>query len=137
MRTHPGEERLLEAFETCSLPPEEFGHAEHLQVGWEVLAIEPLSEALTRFSRALRRFAAAAGGPDKYHETITWFYLLLLNERRGLLAHDHDWETFRDHNSDLFGSSRELLSRYYSADRLSSDRARREFLLPDLLPCAA
>ena len=41
----------------------------------------PAAEALARFSKVLRRYAASLGKADRYHETITWAYLLLLNER--------------------------------------------------------
>src|SRR5262245_19145544 len=71
---------FLRAFEDCTLPAELFDHREHVRLAWLYLRGAPLLVALDRFCRGLRRFAAAAGMPDRYHETITWAYLFLIHE---------------------------------------------------------
>ena len=64
--------------------------------------------------------------PGKYHDTITWFYMLLIAERH---KSDEDWEDFRSANTDLF--ERDLLTRYYTRECLASEDARTRFVLPD------
>lgn len=121
---------LVDAFEACTLPPDEFHHREHVRVAWTYLASMPLMDALQRFTTSLRRFATAAGSPQRYHETITWAYLLLVHER--IERHGGtDWESFSKANPDLLSWSPSVLDRYYRAETLASDLAKRVFVMPD------
>jgi hypothetical protein len=86
--------------------------------------------ALERFCGGLRRVAQAAGKPERYHETITWAYLLLINERMERSGRDLSWEEFARRNPDLLRWKPSVLEAYYSAEDLASDLARRVFVLP-------
>src|SRR3954468_9344060 len=70
---------LARAFDGGEIPNGSFRHEAHLQVAWTYL-IESSSvgEASEKISLTLRRFAAAAGVPEKFHETITQFWMRLL-----------------------------------------------------------
>ena len=74
-------DELIQQFECGDTPAETFHHADHVRLAFEYLRRYSAIEALERFSNALRRFAAAQGKADRYHETITWTYLLLIRER--------------------------------------------------------
>ena len=117
----------LRAFEGGALDPAQFPHAEHLRLGYEMLERYPFGEAVTRFSGGLKLLAARAGKPEVYHETITVAFLALINERR---ARDNGqaWSEFKRANSDLF--DKRCLKRWYGAEQLASDLARRTFCLP-------
>lgn len=121
----------LDAFEAGSLDPEAFDHEAHVYVGWLYLERFPLLETIGRYSQALRSLTTKLGVPDKYHETITWFFLALIAERREA-TRGHGWFAFRSENDDLFHGAR-LLARYYSKECLMSDHARQAFVLPDRL----
>ena len=117
----------LTALETGALDPARFPHPEHIRLAYEMLARYPFGEAVTRFSRGLKLLAAKAGRPEVYHETITVAFLALINERRareGAL----DWSLFRTANADLF--DKRCLQKWYTAEQLASDLARRTFCLP-------
>jgi len=118
---------LVERFEACTLPPEEFPHEAHVYVAWSYLRELPLAMAADRFIRNLKRYAASLGKTTLYHETITWAYMLLVNERMD----EGDWDEFRAANQDLLTFRPSILDRYYTAETLSSARARTTFLLPD------
>ena len=75
------DEEFIAQLEAGTLPEDQFHHADHLHAAWLYLTRFPAAEALARFSKVLRRYAASLGKADRYHETITWAYLLLLNER--------------------------------------------------------
>ena len=120
--------QLREAFDACSLDPETFHHEQHVAVAWTYLQDFPLAQALERFSSALLRFATSAGAPQKYHETITWAFLIVLNERMQQMP-DASWEQFAAANPDLMQWPASL-DRYYSAGVLASDLAKRTFVLP-------
>ena len=74
-------DQLIKQFEDGTTPAATFHHADHVRLAFEYLYRYPALEALEKFSAALRRFAAAQGKPQLYHETITWAYLLLIRER--------------------------------------------------------
>ena len=117
----------LHALEVGALDPARFPHAEHVRLGYEMLCRHSFGEAVDRFSRGLKLLAAKAGQPQVYHETITVAFLALVNERRARRGAD-DWDDFRAHNADLL--DKRCLRKWYSADQLASDLARRTFCLP-------
>ena len=120
----------IERLESGDIDAGTFDHESHVYLGWLYVGAYPLPEAISRFSAALKRLVKKLGAEGKYHETITWFYLLLIAERRSS-ATDHSWFTFRRQNSDLFARQPAILQQYYSDELLGSDRARAGFVLPD------
>ncbi len=122
---------LLEQFERATLPPECFHHQEHVRVAFLYLAEHPALEALRAFSKALQRFATRHGKSNLYHETITWAYIFLIRERMARAGHPQSWDEFANNNVDLLTWKGGVLSRLYREETLSSDLARRVFVLPD------
>ncbi len=116
----------IEALERGEIDVEAFDHEAHVFAAWRFVAELPLPEAIERFSGALMRLTRKLGVPEKYHGTVTWFYMLLIAER---YRPDQDWAAFRDANQDLL--ERDLLARYYTPECLASDEARARFVLPD------
>ena len=123
---------FVAAIESCAISCGDFHHADHVRLAWIYLRRYPLVEAIGRFTESLRRFAAHCGAPKKYHETITWAYLLLIHERMQRDDARCEWEDFRAGNADLFSWNPSILERdYYAPETLRSDLARRIFVLPD------
>ena len=121
--------RLVAAFEECTLPPAQLHHEEHVQIAWWLLLEEPADRAIARFVGGLRRYAAHIGKPEVYHETITWAYLLLINERLERGGRQRSWDQFRRDEADLL--ERDFLHAYYRPATLASAVARRVFVFPD------
>jgi hypothetical protein len=122
----------IESLESATIDADAFDHEAHIYVGWLYLERYPLTEAIEQFTNALRRLTRKLGVPGKYHETISWFYLLLIEERRSV-SMPNDWFAFRRANNDLFCHDDNIVERYYSKELISSDRARQSFVLPDRL----
>jgi hypothetical protein len=121
----------LRAFETGRLDPARFPHSEHVRLGFEMLRRHSFGEAIVRFSRGLQLLAAKAGKPQIYHETVTVAFLALINERR-IAGCGESWPEFEANNADLF--DKRCLEKWYGAEQLRSDLARRAFCLPRPLP---
>lgn len=123
------DDQLLAAFQDTSLPDEKFHHREHLRVAFLCLRRErDLARAALRFRRALKRYARAHGKPNLFHETITWAYLALINER---MRGEATSEEFLAANPDLLSHREGLLSRYYDVAAITqSNLAREVFQLP-------
>jgi hypothetical protein len=126
-----GEQTFIREFESCRLPEEGFQHRDHVRLAWLYLRQGSVLAALARFSEGLKRFAAAKGKAGLYHETITWAYILLINERMQRTGRDATWEEFVAANPDLFDWKNSILKLYYRDETLKSDLARKVFLLPD------
>jgi hypothetical protein len=124
-------EQLIQQFEAGKTPADSFHHADHVRLAFEYLCRYPVIEALQRFADALRRFAAVHGKTQRYHETITWAYLLLIRERIARAGDTPTWEAFSQHNPDLLIWKDGVLTMLYRQETLDSDLARQTFLLPD------
>jgi hypothetical protein len=107
-----------------------FRHRDHVRLAFICLREDPSLRGLDGFVRALQAFAAHAGRPELYHETLTWAFLLILRERmeQGTAA---NFDEFADANPDLLAWQPSVLDRYYRPETLSSPRARRVFVMPD------
>jgi hypothetical protein len=66
-----------------------------------------------------------------WNETVTWAFLLLIRERMARAGGRQTWAQFAAHNEDLLNRKDNVLKKYYRGETLSSDLARRAFLLPD------
>jgi hypothetical protein len=124
------DDEFVRAFESTELPAEAFPHAGHVRVAWWYLQHEPILTALARFRTALQRFAAAKGKPDRYHETITIAFMLLIAERLGG-TRDLSWDEFAKSYPDLLQWQPSVLAQFYSAEALASPRAKETFVLPE------
>jgi hypothetical protein len=123
---------LTRALERGEIANENFQHASHLHVAWVYLAeSSSVQQAGNKMRNTLRRFAAAAGKPEKYHETITLFWVHLLS-RAYAASRGEPLEEIVHANPQLLEKNFPLA--YYSAERLFSDEARTSWVEPDLKP---
>ncbi len=118
---------LTDSFERCELGADAFIHADHVGVAYEMLNRYDFLEASTRYARCIDTIATAAGAADKFNLTITLAFLSVIAERRHTTKHA-SYAEFLERNPDLLEKS--VLEQWYAPDRLSSDLARRMFLMP-------
>jgi hypothetical protein len=101
------------ACERGEVPASAFHHADHLRLALVYLCeSESVESAAERMAATLRAFAARAGHPEKYHHTLTLFWI-------------HKVAQLLD---------KELPAAYYSEARLSSPQARSQWVDPDRRP---
>lgn len=127
-------DELIRQFENCSLPLEALRHSVHIQIAFLYLRKYPVLDVLARFPAALTRYAEAHGKAGLYHETITWAYILLIQERMMRAGRAQEWEEFKTANADLMTWTTTILKQYYRDETLSSALARKIFLFPDKAP---
>lgn len=125
------DQELIERFERLTLPLESFHHREHVRVAFLYLQQYPAQKALQAFCESLRRFAEAYGKANLYHETISWAYVFLIQERMARAGNAQSWEEFARNNADLLAWKDGILSRMYRAETLASDLAKKIFVFPD------
>jgi hypothetical protein len=126
------DDELLARFAALELAPAEFHHLEHVRLAFVLLARRgDFGEAAVEFRRLLRAFATARGAADRYHETFTWAYLILVHERMARGGYASSLELVAA-NPDLLDHQRGALARYYDVAAITqSPLARRVFVLPD------
>ena len=119
---------LTERFLNHDVDNAQFGHAGHVQVAFELLSSHDFIDAAAIYAKGIRAIAAKAGAPKKFNLTITYAFLSLIAERMDRWP-DREFGAFVASNPDLM--SKNLLERWYSPNRLTSDTARTVFLLPE------
>ncbi|WP_394824710.1 hypothetical protein [Pendulispora albinea] len=120
---------LVRAFEEASIDPATFHHREHLYVAWCYLRALPLEEALARFVHHLRALTVALGAPGKFHATITWLYVVLLDQAMER-SPGASFDELLAENPALLDHREGALLLHYDRGQLDSPEARRRFVLP-------
>jgi len=123
-------EEFVQQFEADMIDEGSFHHADHVRLAFAYLSQYPALQALEKFSAALKRFAAARGKAERYHETITHAYFFLIRERMARTS-GKTWDEFARENADLLQWKDGILNSYYQDATLHSDLARSVFLFPD------
>jgi len=119
---------LLERFETLKIAPADFSHSDHLQVAYAMLEKYEFVDACTRYAATIKAMAESVGALDKYNATITIAFMSVIAERKAS-SDEANLQAFLTSNPDL--QDRNILMSWYSKERLTSDLARKQFLLPD------
>lgn len=124
------DEQFARAFERGEIAPAEFDHRAHVRVAWVYLREGPsLDAATTRMRDAIRRFAAAAHVPQKYHETITVLWMRLLADAASRVATPCELAELFERCPEL--ADKDLPLKYYSRERLFSEEARGRWVAPE------
>jgi len=127
------DEQFLNDFEAFEIPAERFNHEAHVRLAYVYLCRGDKEDATNRMKQALLGYLAHLGvDPGKYHETITRAWI-------GAVSHFMDATTacggfadFISRNSMLLDTK--IMLSHYSAEVLFSNRARCEFVDPDVSP---
>lgn len=123
-------EELVRAFETCEVNPAEFKHYHHLAVALWYLKNLPYEEASDKVRAGLRRLAATFGSSG-YHETVTVFWLKMV---QSFLANVGSRRTILESANMLAAkcANKTLIADYYSEETIASAKAKNEWVEPDL-----
>jgi hypothetical protein len=122
------DDAFLARFEAASL--RSFDHRDHLRVAFAYARRGGVEHAVARAREGLRRFTAAHGLGERYHDTLTTAWARVVGHH-AVRARDDDFDAFLAAHPRLL--ERDLLSAHYSRERLFSPAARAGFVAPDLL----
>ena len=124
-------EAVVSGFESCITAAADFTHVDHLTVAAVYLHRSSFEEAMRKMRAGLFRFIEHYGVVGKYHETLTVFWMKVVQVRLADLAPDCSLLEATNTVIEALSDSR-LVFEYYSGDRLWSDEARQVWLKPDL-----
>ncbi|MFF4919979.1 hypothetical protein ACFY4B_05295 [Kitasatospora sp. NPDC001261] len=108
---------------------ERFGHRQHVRLTWLAVRRHGADEALTLVGEGIRRTAAKAGAPQKFHVTMTRAWVELVAHHADAAP---DFDTFAARHPELL--DKELLTRHYRPGTLAGEQARTTWVEPDLAP---
>lgn len=123
------DEQFLAAFEAGKIANQDFHHRDHLRLAWIQIRRLGVERAAQAVSGAIRQFAAGHGHADRYHETMTRFWVRVV----GMGINRHPTLAFED----LLAAEPHMLDknlpfRHWSRERMGSDEAKRQWTEPDL-----
>jgi hypothetical protein len=126
-------EEFLAAVRQTTAARGHFGHREHLELTWAFLERYDFARATEEISTGLRRVAEAHGQPERYHETITRFWIQLMDHSRRSTPTAQTFEELLQARPFLLEKS--LAERHWSRDALFvQPGARTAWVEPDIRP---
>ena len=125
---------FVRAFEAYEIKSGELDHRSHLRLAYTYLCGHDPQTTLQLIRQAILDFLVHAGvkPESKYHETITQAWILTVDWSMATTPGTRSASEFLAANPMLLDSG--LLAKHFSAERLSSDTARKRFVAPDRAP---
>jgi len=125
---------FVQQFESCAFPFDQWHHRAHVKLAYIYLVRLGFDGAARKLRQGIRAFNAANKVPDEptrgYHETLTMFWLHLLQMTLQEYGRRATADDFFDFHPQL--GEKKIHRLFYSADLFMTERAKREFVEPDL-----
>jgi hypothetical protein len=127
---------FMARFEAAQWDADQWHHREHIKIAYLYLTRLGVEGALARVRAGIQRLNARHGVPESptrgYHETMTCAWLQLVYLSLCEYGANESADDFYEANPQL--SEKKALRFFYSKERLMSERAKYEFVEPDLAP---
>lgn len=124
---------FLTAFENCKLPPTLFTHEAHLRLAWLHLKASGVEVTVDTILKQIANYAAHFGAPGKFNVTLTVAAIKIVHHFQ-LKSSSDNFVEFMLEFPQLKSDFKDLISAHYGFDIFNSQRAKVEYLAPDLLP---
>lgn len=122
-----------EAFANCTLSPSLFSHEAHLRLAWIHLYRHGLEGGIKAVCDQITNFVNHLGAQDKYNHTLTVAAVKVVHH----FMQQVDYDNFFDFilaTPRLKTDFKTLIESHYSFDIFNSEKAKKEYLEPDVLP---
>jgi hypothetical protein len=126
------DDAFVTEFESCRFPNAQFRHADHIRLAWIYLRRYDYQAAEDKMRRSIQGFARHLGAEQKFHETITVFWMRLVNAALQLTSNFANFPDFASAHAWLL--NKELIFEFYSRELVLSDIARCGWVEPDIKP---
>jgi hypothetical protein len=126
---------FVRAFLEGSLPPTQFHHRDHLRLAWCLTRQLGVAAATRTITSGIRRFAAEHGQADKYHETLTQFWVRIVGHLIDARPDIAEFARFLTTFPQVL--NKDLPYRHWRRETMGSLSARVQWVEPDLLALPA
>lgn len=123
---------FIEQFVNGTLNPKIFNHEAHLRLAWLYIDKFGLEQAERDIQNQLQNFVSSIGAKGKYNKTLTIVATRIVNRFMQNFKSDN-FADFINEFPQLVFQFEALVNRHYSFDIFDSQKAKVEFLKPDLL----
>jgi hypothetical protein len=121
------------AFKERTLDPTLFTHEAHLRLAWIHVRQYGVEHAIENINQQLLQFVDYVGARDKFNKTVTVAAIRAVNH----FINKSKSESFADFIQEfprLKYNFKELLAFHYGYEIFKSEKAKKEYIEPDLLP---
>ncbi|GAB5539191.1 MAG: hypothetical protein Salg2KO_12940 [Salibacteraceae bacterium] len=130
---HYTDEHFEQQFSSCQLNPELFSHEAHLRLAWIHITKYGVDAALENIQEQLKAYVKHLGAEGKYNKTVTIaavkaVYHFVLKSK------SDNFQDFIIEFPRLKNNFRGLMDSHYGIEIFNSERARKDYIEPDLLP---
>lgn len=126
------DEEFIDSFFSGGLPNGEFHHRDHLRLTWLVLSRHGRERGSQMLTHGIRNFASAHGQASRYHETMTQFWIRLVDHVRTSQPQLDSFDGFL--TAFPAALDKNLPFRHWTRDVMMSPDARATWVEPDLVP---
>ncbi|EZH74298.1 hypothetical protein ATO12_15645 [Aquimarina atlantica] len=126
------DEAFKNQFTECTLNPEIFSHEAHLRLAWIMINDHGIEQAEKEMHIQLQHFVEFVGAKDKYNTTVTIVATKAVNHFMNQSKSDN-FKDFIAEFPQLKTNFKQLINSHYSFDIFDSEKAKTEFLAPDIL----
>ncbi|HOY12792.1 MAG TPA: hypothetical protein PLY70_06610 [Saprospiraceae bacterium] len=127
------DQTFMDQFRNGTLNPELFSHEAHLRLAWLHLRKFGEKIALENITSQIIHYVTLLGARDKYNETLTIAAAKTVKHFMEKQEID-DFQEFIQTYPRLKFQFKDLLFQHYKVDIFNNEKAKSEFLEPDLLP---
>ncbi len=128
------DQELIHQFETGKLPHKQLTHEAHVRVAYWYASRNTLVDAIDAMRVNTQRYIGATDHEHAltlgYHETITVAFMRIIHHANAMTGPHESSLVFCDRHPELL--TKFAVNRYYSAEVIASDEAKREFVAPDI-----
>jgi hypothetical protein len=126
------DQEFIDGFFSGKLLNGEFHHRDHLRLTWLVLSRHGRERGSRMLAHGISHFAAAHGQASRYHETMTRFWIWLVDHVRTSQPQLDSFEEFL--TAFPAALDKNLPFRHWTKEVMMSPSARSTWVEPDMVP---
>ena len=120
-------------FKDCILDPALFSHEAHLRLAWIHITKHGLNQAIKNVCDQIVAFTHSLGASTKFNKTLTVAAVKIVYHFIQKSKSDN-FQDFMVEFPRMKYNFQDLLNAHYQIDIFNSEKAKKEFLEPDILP---
>ena len=130
--TQLSDEDYERQFERCTFKPRLFTHEAHLRLAYIHIRKYGLAQAEKNMADQIKQFADYYGASEKFNKTVTIAAVKAMNHFMNKATSDGFFNMMKEFPQ-LSTNFKGILRQHYSFNVFSDPRAKKDFILPDLL----
>jgi hypothetical protein len=124
---------FLQKIIDCEFLASDFSHEAHLRLAWINIELYGIDQSIINIQNQLKTYVESLGAKNKYNVTLTVAAIKAVCHFR-LKSVSENFKDFLTEYPQLKNNFKGLMNAHYGIDVFNSNKAKRQYLEPDLLP---